>query len=127
KKDLVLTSALRAKPEQIAIYGWHLSSGHPIQPLSLWHGKHYADYSHGVRLVSQIVLVNGMQRSLYDVMSDPKLAPIVSGAGPIPSSRELVAQLGGAGPTSAAAASPPEENVLPAQRALLQLIQAIRR
>src|SRR5262249_44777139 len=125
KKDLVLTNQLRAKPEQIAIYGWHVSSGHPIQPLSLWHGKHYADYSHGVRLVSQVVLVNGMQASLYDVMSDPKLAQIVSGEGPIPFSRDLVAQLSGAGPTSTAAASPPEE-VLPAQRALLQLIQAIR-
>src|SRR5215475_12926788 len=114
KKDLVLTNELRAKPEKIAIYGWHVSSGHPIQTLSLWHGKHYADYSHGVRLVSEIVLVNGMQRSLHDVMSDPKLAPIVSGEGPIPFSRELVAQLGGAGPTSTAAASPPEENILPA-------------
>jgi hypothetical protein len=127
KKDLVLTSALRATPEKIAIYGWHVSSGHPIQPLSLWHGKHYADYSHGVRLVSQIVLVNDMQRSLYDVMSDPKLAPIVSDEGPIPFTRELVVQLGGAGPTSSASASPSEEMVLPAQRALLQLIQAIRR
>ena len=35
-----------------------------------------------------------MQRSLYDVMGDPKLAPIVSGEGPIPLTRELVAQLG---------------------------------
>jgi hypothetical protein len=126
KKDLVLTNELRAKPEKIAIYGWHVSSGHPIQPLSLWHGKHYADYSHGVRLVSQIVLVNGMQRSFHDVMGDPKLAPIISDEGPIPFSRDLMAQLGRAGPASTVAASPPEENVLPAQRALLQLIQAIR-
>ena len=129
KKDLVLTGALRAKPEQIAIYGWHTSSGHPIQPLSLWHGKRYADYSHGVRLISQIVLVNGMQRSLYDVMSDPKLAPIVSGEGPIPFTRDLVAALGGPAEPSApatAGASPPQE-ILPGQRALLQLIQAIRR
>ena len=123
KKDLVLTNELRAMPERIAIYGWHVSSGHPIQPLSLWHGKHYADYSHGVRLVSQIVLVNGMQRSLYDVMGDPKLAPIVSGEGPIPLTRELVAQLG----ASETAPAPQPEMALPGQRALLQLIQAIRR
>jgi hypothetical protein len=122
KKDLVLTNELRAKPEKIAIYGWHVSSGHPIQTLSLWHGKHYADYSHGVRLISQIVLVNGMQRSLYDVMSDPKLAPIVSGEGPIPFTRDLVAQLG----ASETAPSPQPEMALPGQRALLQLIQAIR-
>jgi hypothetical protein len=123
KKDLVLTNELRATPEKIAIYGWHVSRGHPIQPLSLWHGKHYADYSHGVRLVSQIVLVNDMQRSLYDVMGDPKLAPIVSGEGPIPFTRELVAQLG----ASEAAGSPQPEMTLAGQRALLQLIQAIRR
>jgi hypothetical protein len=123
KKDLVLTNELRATPEKIAIYGWHVSSGHPIQPLSLWHGKRYADYSHGVRLVSQIVLVNGMQRSLYDVMGDPKLAPIVSGEGPIPLTRELVAQF--AAPE--AAPLPQPEMTLAGQRALLQLIQAIRR
>lgn len=123
KKDLVLTNELRAKPERIAIYGWHVSSGHPIQPLSLWHGKHYADYSHGVRLVSEIVLVNGMQRSLHDVMGDPKLAPIVSGEGPIPFTRELAAQLG----ASEAAGSPQPDMALAGQRALLQLIQAIRR
>jgi len=123
KKDLVLTNELRAMPDRIAIYGWHVASGHPIQPLSLWHGKHYADYSHGVRLVSQIVLVNDMQRSLYDVMGDPKLAPIVSGEGPIPLTRELVAQFG----ASEAAGSPPQDVALSGQRALLQLIQAIRR
>jgi len=107
KKDLVLTNRLRAAPDHIAIYGWHLSSGHPIQPLNLWHGARYADYSHGARLVSQIVLVNDMQRSLYDVMSDPKLAQIISGEGPIPFPRQLVNQLAvSAEPTLYAAVSP---------------------
>src|SRR5260221_9384151 len=108
-------------PGRIAIYGWHLSSGHPIQPLNLWHGARYADYSHGARLVSQIVLVNDMQRSLYDVMSDPKLAPIISREGAIPLPRELVAELAvSAEPTLYAVAplSPPQEAAL----AILRLL-----
>lgn len=51
KKDLVITNLLNNKPGRVAIYGWHRKSGEPIQPLSTYHGEHYADYSHGVRLV----------------------------------------------------------------------------
>ena len=46
KKDLVATD------RGVAIYGWHVAPGKPIQPVSRVHGDHYADYSHGVRLVS---------------------------------------------------------------------------
>jgi hypothetical protein len=50
KKDTVLTPDLGRRRERVAIYGWHRPNGEPIQPLSLWHGAHYSDYSHGVRL-----------------------------------------------------------------------------
>jgi len=99
KKDLVVTNQLFSKPGRVAIYGWHLASGHPIQPLSLVHGARYADYSHGVRLVSAIVYVNGLPRSIFDVLADRKLAPIVSDEGPIDYVGELAAALGG-GPES---------------------------
>lgn len=46
KKDLVTS------PRGVAIYGWHVAVGKPIQPVSRVHGDHYADYSHGVRLVT---------------------------------------------------------------------------
>ncbi len=52
KKDLVLTKRLLSKRGRVAIYGWHRRSGRPIQPLSTVHVARYADYSHGVRLVS---------------------------------------------------------------------------
>ncbi|MFO1056424.1 MAG: hypothetical protein U1E53_05590 [Dongiaceae bacterium] len=120
KKDLVLTNELRTLPDRVAIYGWHTASGHPIQPLNLWHGARYADYSHGARLVSQIVLVNDMIRSLYDVMSDPKLSPIVSAEGPIPLPRQLVAELSvppAEATAVAAAAAPMPATVAPAQPA----------
>lgn len=93
KKDIVLSNRLRSKPGRVAIYGWHRKSGKPIQSLSTVHGNSYADYSHGVRLVSSIAYVNGEQRSLADILQDPRLAPIVNREGPIPQLDELLTSL----------------------------------
>jgi hypothetical protein len=41
------------------------------------------DYSHGVRLVSQDVLVNGERRRLAGVLADPELAGLLSDEGPL--------------------------------------------
>ena len=57
----------RANPGKIAIYGWHRLNGAPIQPLSTVHGACYADYSHGIRLVSETVLVDGKTRFVHHV------------------------------------------------------------
>lgn len=81
KKDLVLTNRLRKQPDRVAIYGWHRLSGRPIQPLSLVHGKGYADYSHGVRLVWRTVLVDGVPRDLFDALADPRVAPLLTREG----------------------------------------------
>ena len=83
KKDLVLTNRLWQIPGRVAIYGWHRSADQPIQPLSTVHGARYADYSHGVRLVSNIVYVNGVRRSMEDVLSEPGLAALLSSEGPL--------------------------------------------
>lgn len=90
KKDLVLTPQLAANPEREAIYGWHRLDGRPIQPLSLVHGVHYADYSHGIRLVADVVLIDGEARSYFDVLADPALAGYLSDEGPIPGARALL-------------------------------------
>lgn len=84
KKDIVLTTRLASKSGRVAIYGWHQQNGQPIQPLSTVHGKNYADYSHGIRLVSATAFVNGEPRSLTDILQDPDLAGAVSSEGPIP-------------------------------------------
>jgi len=84
KKDLVITGRLRQKPGRVAIYGWHRRSGEPIQPLSTVHGERYADYSHGVRLVSAVAFVDGQPRPIAALLADPRLAPILSDEGPIP-------------------------------------------
>ena len=93
KKDLVLTSLLWSRPDRVAIYGWHRPDGRPIQPLSTVHDKRYADYSHGVRLVSQTAYVDGEPRSLLRLLQDPAYAPLLSDEGPLPRLGELIAKL----------------------------------
>lgn len=95
KKDLVLTTRLRQKPGRVAIYGWHRQDGDPIQPLSTVHGARYADYSHGVRLVSAVAYLDGRPQSLFALLEDPELAPVLSGEGPIPDVVRLVHALAG--------------------------------
>jgi len=109
KKDLVLTNRLRQVTGRVAIYGWHRAPGAPIQPLSTVHGAQYVDYSHGVRLVSTTVVVDGRPRSIYDALQDSHVAPVlsregvtrdpwglmhprVSGPGPAPAAPVLVAR-----------------------------------
>lgn len=95
KKDVVLTNLLASNPGRIAIFGWHRLSGAPIQPLSTVHGACYADYSHGIRLVSETVLVEGERRSIYDVLQDPVLSRVLSDEGPISRVRELMTRSAG--------------------------------
>lgn len=93
KKDIVLSNRLFSHPGRVAIYGWHRTNGVPIQPLSTVHIARYADYSHGVRLVSQTAYVNGRAQSLASVMQDPQLAQMVSNEGPISNALGLMASL----------------------------------
>jgi hypothetical protein len=90
KKDLVLSTRLWSEPGRVAIYGWHRAYDAPIQPLSTVHGARYADYSHGVRLVSSVVFVDGVARSIADVLADKLLAPLLSDEGPLPRVAELL-------------------------------------
>ncbi len=92
KKDLVLTNRLQQNPGRVAIYGWHQRNGQAIQPLSTVHGAQYADYSHGIRLVSRRAYVNGRAVDLRDLLSDGRLAGLVSSEGTI-TNRQLLAAL----------------------------------
>ncbi|WP_323786160.1 hypothetical protein [Thalassovita sp.] len=92
KKDIVLTNRLRQKPGRVAIYGWHRPNGKPIQPLSTVHGASYADYSHGVRLISRTAFVNGKAEDLTKLMQDRELSYIVSSEGPISDPQKLLAR-----------------------------------
>lgn len=87
KKDVVVTNRLVARPNRVAIYGWHQRDGRPIQPLSLVHEASYADYSHGIRFVQPTMVVDGEERPLGDVARDPELCALVSNEGPLRSPR----------------------------------------
>jgi hypothetical protein len=97
KKDLVITKQLWSTPGRVAIYGWHRSEKAPIQPLSIVHGARYADYSHGVRLVSTTAFVDGKPRSIYDLMRDERFASVLSDEGPLPGLPDALRSLAGNG------------------------------
>ncbi len=83
KKDIVITNRLLERPDRVAIYGWHRLDGKPIQPLSTVHLDTYVDYSHGVRLVSRRILLDGKETDLLHVLRDANLARLLSDEGPI--------------------------------------------
>lgn len=84
KKDIVTTNRIANEPDRLFIYGWHYQDGKPIQPLSAAHGIGYVDYSHGVRLIRDEVLVDGKLYSLKTLLEDPILYRLFSDeAGPM--------------------------------------------
>ena len=90
KKDVVQSNRLTRKPRSIAIFGWHrLATQRPIQPLSTVHGANYADYSHGIRLVSRwgVMEIDGVKRTVYlpEILSDSRKWKLLSDEGRIAS------------------------------------------
>ncbi len=81
KKDIVLTNRLTERERRVAIYGWHYPEGKPIQPLYLGHSDAHVDYSHGIRLVSRRMIVDGAPRDYLEILRDPELSRLVSGEG----------------------------------------------
>lgn len=79
KKDVVITGKILRdpKPDRVAIYGWHKPDGRPIQPLYTGHVNWYVDYSHGVRLVSRTIHVNGKPMDYIDVLKDSTLKKLL--------------------------------------------------
>ncbi len=84
KKDVVMASRMANHPGRVAIYGWHRSGGHPIQPVSTVHQASYADYSHGIRLVSKTAYLNGKPVSLDDLLASGRYAWLINNDGPMP-------------------------------------------
>ncbi|MGV3761986.1 hypothetical protein [Parapedobacter sp.] len=75
KKDVVISYAIARdkRPNRVAIYGWHKSDGLPIQPLYTGHVDWYVDYSHGIRLVYEMIKVDGRWMHYEDVLNDKEL------------------------------------------------------
>ncbi len=83
KKDIVITNQLADRPDRVAIYGWQKEGGEPIQRLSTVHDRHYADYSHGVRLIAETCDVDGRAMTLEALLRDAELAAVASDEGPL--------------------------------------------
>jgi len=86
KKDVVLTNRLfpNNPNRRVAIYGWMQLNGQPIQGLNpSSHEDTYADYSHGIRLISNDIIVNGSPMRIQEVFKDPSLSPLISDEGPL--------------------------------------------
>ena len=101
QKDIVISAKLPETPGKMAIYGWHRTNGVPIQPLYLKHAAAWVDYSQCTRLVQQVMLINGERRRVAEVLSDPRLAELLSDEGPVPNPRY---------PTNMLAALPAQTN-----------------
>jgi len=79
KKDVVITR-IPPHPERthhVIIYGWHRQDGTPIQPVYDGHINTYVDYSHGIRLIRNKVLVDGKEYSIAQLLADPVMWPLI--------------------------------------------------
>jgi hypothetical protein len=87
KKDVVISARLAGVTNKVAIYGWHQTNGVAIQPLYWGHVSWWVDYSQCIRLVSQTMLVNDEEKSVAEVLADPKLCGLISDEGVITNAR----------------------------------------
>jgi hypothetical protein len=87
KKDVVISRRLAVATNNIAIYGWQQTNGVPIQPLFVGHAWWWVDYSQCIRLVSNTMLVNGKEKTVADVLADPKLCDLISNEGVVTNAR----------------------------------------
>ena len=86
KKDIIISNIIYDSDgtnDRVVIYGWHKSENNPIQPVYNGHTAMYADYSHGVRLISRLAFINGDSIHLDDILRDPNLSTLLSSEGVI--------------------------------------------
>lgn len=81
KKDIVISSKLSdpKRTHHVTIYGWHRLNGVAIQPATNVHIDIYVDYSHGVRLISNRVIVDGKEYEYRKLLGDSLLHTLLSG------------------------------------------------
>jgi hypothetical protein len=84
KKDVIISARIYTNfasasiTEPVVIYGWHYTSGAPIQPLYNGHEETYADYSHGIRFVQMNLTVNGNTNTITNVLTTASLSSLLS-------------------------------------------------
>lgn len=84
KKDIIISNKIYGEPTpRVVIYGWHKLDGKAIQPVYNKHTNTWADYSHGLRLVSEIAYLNGKKMRLSALLKHPVLHQLISDEGTI--------------------------------------------
>ncbi|MBK7632119.1 MAG: T9SS type A sorting domain-containing protein [Ignavibacteriales bacterium] len=88
KKDVIISNNIYQNlhsnvPKPVVIYGWHQLNGVPIQPVYNGHEETYADYSHGIRLVLDSVLVDESPMTFTQLLANSDLSILVSDEGTI--------------------------------------------
>jgi len=80
KKDVILNSKIynSDKKHRVVIYGWHKPDGKPIQPASNVHVNTYVDYSHGIRLINNEIIIDGKLMLIDSILKDPVLFKLIS-------------------------------------------------
>ncbi|HMA61302.1 MAG TPA: hypothetical protein VKP78_01500, partial [bacterium] len=64
---------IKNQPKNVVIYGWHKDIGKPIQPVYGGHYDDWVDYSHGIRLVKDEILLNGKTVKIQKILRDSTL------------------------------------------------------
>lgn len=83
KKDVVLTNKLSPNNlnKKVAIFGW-INKGSPIQGLNTnSHDYNYQDYSHGIRLIINDVIIDNTIKRITDIFKDPLNHKLLSDEG----------------------------------------------
>lgn len=84
KKDIIISNKIYGQSNpRVVIYGWHKLDGKAIQPVYNKHTHTWADYSHGVRLVSENAILNGKRVKLSELLIDATLHKLISDEGVI--------------------------------------------
>jgi hypothetical protein len=95
KKSVVVSNIYQ--PGKVLIHGWYRPAPdvfddrtplenprrQPRQPKSNVHAADYWDYSHGIRAVGPVALVNGQPMPTVDLYQHPTLSHLVSNEGPV--------------------------------------------
>ena len=86
KKDIIISNKIYSADrefDRVVIYGWHRGIDDPIQPVYNGHDALYADYSHGVRLISDTAILNGKKVKIDEIFMDSGLSGLLSDEGVI--------------------------------------------
>ena len=124
---------LSGPPKPVVIYGWHQISppakyGQPIQSLYNGHEETYADYSHGIRLVQNAMIVDASPATVSGVLTNPSLAALLSDEGPAEGATSdgviRVPRYTIAPPSPVILGQPRSQTVLPGSSPVLRLLVA---